>query len=434
MTTLQRYILREIISPTLLGLLVFTFVFLVGQLFKLADDLLNSGIPARLAIELIALLIPSVLAITIPMALLVGILLGVGRLAADREILAIRASGISMLHLAKPIIAFAIFVSGAMIWTNAKLIPYLNLKSSDLQVQILFHALSAIPTGTAFPLPTEAQDNQRINVLIDAKDLDTGLMQGVTILTQIESEGSSPRNLADALTTATLLSDTESTTALAASPPAKPKRPKRRLTREERLAERRMKQERDWQERLSKPVQDILIMAEQGVFEPQIDERVVYIRLNNGSIQITDPDNPEAYDVIQFDTLTKGIVPTFSQIEKGYFQKAPREMTLTELRQQIAVRDRGGKFSTELLQRFSVPLACISFALIAFPLAVFVRPTGKAVAFAISFLLILFYYGMMEYGAAVNQSGKSFGPIAIFLPNVLTAAIGCFMLYRIVRR
>jgi lipopolysaccharide export LptBFGC system permease protein LptF len=434
-TTLQRYTLREILAPTALGLIVFTFVFLVGQLFKLAEMLLNSGIPANIALELIALLMPGVMAVTIPMALLVGVLLGVGRLAADREILAIKASGISLVHLAKPIVGFTIVVSGLMMWANMKLIPYLNLKSSDLQVQILFHALSAIPAGSPFELPTEGQD-QDTTILIDSKEKGTGRLQGVTMLTQFESSkkpGDLSATINDLNTTAV-----KEALAGAAEKDEKPaeadKKPKKKETKEDRIEERRRKQEEDWKELLTTPVQDVVILAQEGAFEPKIDERVVYVRLLKGSIQMTDPQNPGAYDVIHFDTLTKGIVPTFSRIEKGFFEKAPREMSTGELRQQIQSRDKGRKYSTELYQRFSVPLACIAFALIAFPLAVYVRPTGKAVAFAISFILILFYYGLMEYGVALSHANNFLGPVAIFLPNAIIAGIGCFMLYRIVTR
>lgn len=435
MTILQRYTLKEILAPTGLGLIVFTFVFLVAQIFKLADLLLNSGIPARIALELIALMMPGVMAITIPMALLVGILLGVGRLAADREVLAIRASGISLTHLAKPVIGFAIVVASMMIWANMRLIPYLNLKSSDLQVQILFHALSAIPTGTPFELPTEGEEDRDTTILIDSKDRDSGQLQGVTILTQVEAS-ESPTDIA---TKVNNLNTTTIKEALASGeepqkPEKKEKKKKKKKTREQRLAERREKQAKEWNELLTKPIQDIIVMAESGSFEPVIDDRVVYIKLTNGSIQLTDPHNPAAYDVIKFESLTKGIVPTFSRIEKGYFEKDPREMSTPELKDQIQRRDKGQKYSTELYQRFSVPLACIAFAFIAFPLAVYVRPTGKAVAFGISFLLILFYYGFMEYGVALSHGNSPLGPLAIFLPNVIIAIIGCFMLYRIVTR
>lgn len=426
MNTLQRYVLREIIAPTGLGLLVFTFVFLVGQMFKLADKLLNSAIPAALAGELIVLILPGVLAVTIPMAVLVGVLLGVGRLAADREILAMRASGISLFHIAKPVIAFTVLLSALMIWGNMRLIPYLNLKSADLQVQVLFHALNGIPTGLPFPIPTKDTDS---TIFIDEKDADTGRMHGITILSQMESDEQLTRP--GDLSTSGIKSNLKKnkTPKSAASP-----KNKDNLTKVEKLAERRREQEQEWNDLLNQPVQDILIFAESGIFDPQISERVVYVRLTSGTIHLTDPKNKGAYDIIKFDTLTKGIVPDFNKIEKGYFEKAPREMSTTELRQQIKVRDKGRQYSVEFYQRFSVPLACIAFGLIALPLAIYVRPTGKAVAFAISFLLILFYYGLLEYGVALGHANNPLGPAAIFLPNLIIAAIGSFMLYRMVMK
>ncbi len=429
MNTLQRYVLKEIIGPTGLGLLVFTFVFLVGQMFKLADRLLNSAIPTALAGELILLILPSVLAVTIPMAVLVGVLLGVGRLAADREILAMRASGISLFHLAKPVIGFTILLSGLMIWGNMRLIPYLNLKSADLQVQVLFQSLSGIPTGLPNPIPTKDTNS---TIFIDSKEPGTGRMLGVTILSQMEAD-QQMTNPEDAKTTANKAKRKEAKRLQKIKLEATSKK-KDQLSKKEKLLELRLEQEQKWDDLVNKPVQDVLIFAESGMFDPQISERVVYVRLTSGTIHLTDPKDKGAYDIIKFDTLTKGIVPDFDKIEKGYFEKAPREMTTGELREQIKTRDKGRKYSVELYQRFSVPLACIAFGLIALPLAVYVRPTGKAVAFAISFLLILFYYGLLEYGVALGHANSPLGPVAIFLPNLIIASIGSFMLYRMVMK
>ncbi len=432
MKTLQRYVLREIIGPTGLGLIVFTFVFLVGQMFKLADRLLNSAIPAQLAGELILLILPGVLAITIPMAVLVGILLGVGRLAADREILAMRASGISPFYLARPIIGFTILLSGLMIWGNMRLIPYLNLKSADLQVQVLFHALSGIPAGIPFEMPTDDTDS---TIFIDSKDADTGVMHGITLLSQLEATKSDTppvTRAADTKTSGGKKGKGKKKKSAAQGKADKVIVKKDKLSKVEKLLERRREQEQEWSDLVSLPVQDILIIAESGVFDPKISERVVYVRLTSGTIHITDPDNKSSYDIIKFDSLTKGIIPDFKKIEGGGFEKDPREMSISELRQQIVKRDKGRKYSVELYSRFSIPLACIAFGLIAFPLAVYVRPTGKAVAFAISFLLILFYYGLLQYGVALGHANSPLGPAAIFLPNFIIAAIGAFMLYRMV--
>lgn len=427
MNTIQRYVLREILGPTGLGLVVFTFVFLIGQMFTLADYLLNSGIPPRLGLELILLILPGLMSITIPMAVLVGVLMGIGRLAADREILAIKASGISVVRLAIPIIAFTVGITSIMMLANVKLVPYLNLKRADLQVQILFHALSAIPAGVPFKMPSKGRADKS-SIFISSKDPETGTMQGVAILAQMESSGANDSfqtSISDLVTTdiEEVLRSTNSGRVADLSDKAK-----EALSKEDRLALRRLKQQQEWNEKINKPVQDVFITAEEGVFDPQIADRAVYVRLSNGSIHITDPEDKAAYDVIRFDNMTRGLVPTFDKIEKGYFEKAPAEMSVGELRHQISTRQKGGKYAVELYQRFSVPLACIAFALIAFPLAVYVRPTGKAVAFGLSFLLILIYYGLLQYGVALGSA------VAIFLPNLLIAGVGVFMLYRITTR
>src|SRR5689334_139420 len=123
------------IGPLIMGLLVFTFVFLIGQIFRLTDIVLNSSVPGSLVGQLILLLLPGILSITIPMAVLVSILLGVGRLAADREILAIRTTGVNLMHICVPILMLAALLCAGMMFANQRMIPYLNRKSSDVRMQ-----------------------------------------------------------------------------------------------------------------------------------------------------------------------------------------------------------------------------------------------------------------------------------------------------------
>jgi LPS export ABC transporter permease LptF/LPS export ABC transporter permease LptG len=103
MRLLDKYIGREVASHCLLGLAVFTFVFFVPQLVRLMDLVVrHSGGILTVALLFICSLAP-VLAFTIPMAVLVGVLIGLGRLSADSEIVAIHASGISLRRLLVPI-------------------------------------------------------------------------------------------------------------------------------------------------------------------------------------------------------------------------------------------------------------------------------------------------------------------------------------------
>jgi LPS export ABC transporter permease LptF/LPS export ABC transporter permease LptG len=103
MRLLDKYIGREVASHALLGLAVFTFVFFVPQLVRLMDLVVrhSGGVGTVLLIFLCSL--TPVLAFTVPMAVLVGVLIGLGRLSADSEIVALHASGISLRRLLLPI-------------------------------------------------------------------------------------------------------------------------------------------------------------------------------------------------------------------------------------------------------------------------------------------------------------------------------------------
>jgi LPS export ABC transporter permease LptF/LPS export ABC transporter permease LptG len=103
MRLLDKYICREVGSHAFLGFAVFTFVLFVPQLVRLMDLIVrHSGGMGTVALLFLCLL-PPALVFTIPMAVLVGVLIGLGRLSADSEIVALHASGIGLRRLLLPI-------------------------------------------------------------------------------------------------------------------------------------------------------------------------------------------------------------------------------------------------------------------------------------------------------------------------------------------
>ena len=103
MRIIDRYIVREIFRHAFLGLLVFTFVLFVPQLVRLMELLVrHSGSGAQIA-RLFLYVFPGVLIFTIPMAVLVGVLLGLGRMSADSEIIALTALGVSRQRMLVPV-------------------------------------------------------------------------------------------------------------------------------------------------------------------------------------------------------------------------------------------------------------------------------------------------------------------------------------------
>ena len=115
MRLLDRYICREVASHSALGLAVFTFVFFVPQLVRLMDLIVRHAGGFGTAVILFVCSLPPVFTFTLPMAALVGVLIGLGRLSADSEIVALHASGLSLRRLLLPIAFVALACTAATI-------------------------------------------------------------------------------------------------------------------------------------------------------------------------------------------------------------------------------------------------------------------------------------------------------------------------------
>ncbi len=113
---IHRYIAREIAVPTLIGLVVFTFVLLMGRILKLVELVVNKGVPLGDILQLFAYLLPAFLVFTLPLAFLLGVLLGFGRLSADNEVTALRASGIPIYNMLRPVLLLAAICTLATAW------------------------------------------------------------------------------------------------------------------------------------------------------------------------------------------------------------------------------------------------------------------------------------------------------------------------------
>jgi lipopolysaccharide export system permease protein len=110
-TTLARYLISEILAPFFFGLLAFTLVLLIVRIVKLIELVVTRGVPALQIGKLLLLITPTFLELTVPMAFLLAILLGLGRLSQDHEVLAFKASGVSPLQILWPIAAVACVIA-----------------------------------------------------------------------------------------------------------------------------------------------------------------------------------------------------------------------------------------------------------------------------------------------------------------------------------
>ena len=120
------------LAPERLGLLVFTFVLLIDQIPRLLAVLVARSADLATILRVFLNLLPSILAVTIPMAFLLGVLLAFGRLASDSEIVALRAVGVSPLRLLAPVMMLAAAMTAVTFYINAVALPAANQAHREL--------------------------------------------------------------------------------------------------------------------------------------------------------------------------------------------------------------------------------------------------------------------------------------------------------------
>lgn len=124
MRILRNYILSECVIPFFLALGVLTCIFLLGNLIQLTHLVINKGVSLATIGRVFLLYVPVLLGYTLPIACLVGVTLAFGRLSADNEIIAIRASGIYLRDLLIPLIVIGAIFSLGLFILNDRVIPY----------------------------------------------------------------------------------------------------------------------------------------------------------------------------------------------------------------------------------------------------------------------------------------------------------------------
>jgi len=119
----DRYLAKEILLPFLAGLLFLTQLLLATQILSRADVLFGSGVSLLDVASIIVALLPNVLGYVLPIAFLLGSVIGVGRLSEDREVIALGAAGISPTRLVRVPLALGVVATAAGLWLSTALEP-----------------------------------------------------------------------------------------------------------------------------------------------------------------------------------------------------------------------------------------------------------------------------------------------------------------------
>ena len=137
MKILDRYLVRQIVPPLLLALVGLTFVLMMPPIMQNAAKLIEKGVSWPIIVRVLITLVPQALGVTIPMALLYGILFGLGRLSADREFVALQACGVSVFRVFRPIALLAVLACAATAYNMIVALPDANQTFRQITYDII---------------------------------------------------------------------------------------------------------------------------------------------------------------------------------------------------------------------------------------------------------------------------------------------------------
>jgi len=123
---LFKYILKEISFPFIGTLFTFTGLLFLAKSLKLLEMVVSNEVSIGEILTIFALIIPQFLEIALPMALLLGLILAFGRLSGDSELVVMRASGISLRQLVRPVFIFALLVTVISLAVSVSIRPWAN--------------------------------------------------------------------------------------------------------------------------------------------------------------------------------------------------------------------------------------------------------------------------------------------------------------------
>ncbi|MGD8495022.1 MAG: LptF/LptG family permease [Gemmatimonadales bacterium] len=155
MRILSAYILRQLVAPFAFALTSLTALMLLDQVAKMFRQLVGKGLGWQVIAEVFGLSIPFMLAVIVPMAVLVTVLYTFTRMAADNEITAMKASGISLFRIGLPVMGAAVVVALGLFWFSDGVLPESN------------HRLQTLRRSISRKSPTFALNARSVNEVIE---------------------------------------------------------------------------------------------------------------------------------------------------------------------------------------------------------------------------------------------------------------------------
>lgn len=393
---LSRYIIKEQLPPMLVGVLFFTFVLVVNKIVLLLSLLIEKDVPLRFGIELFFLMLPFTIALTVPIAILMGTVMAMGRLSSDSEIVAMRASGISYLKIYKSLFFMGALYTIIMILFNNYLLPFANHRYRLLYDEI-YHSepVTLIDDGVFFSIPKTNQ-----TIYVEKTDRKKNILENVIIYKENSRGG---RDIIVAKTGEWVdkkISKNFKTLRLYHGR----MHIGNRLTGGYTIVD------------FSENYMDINL-RERGLRGGQVKRRQKSEREKSMS---------EIYQGIR--KTKKDIFLSYIKTLKGRLNVAVAMGDLPPLYKRAEARDLAYR-ELEFWKHLTIPFACLALTLIGAPLGIVSHRSGKGMGLGFAVIISFAYYLILMTGERSARALKIPSWLGAWLPVISVSVLGIFLIY-----
>jgi len=377
---LTRYILKEIGSHALIGVGLFTFIIFMRDLGRLFDLIVRNSAPLPSVAEIFLYTLPATFTITLPMGVLVGILVGLSRMAADSELTAMRAGGMGVSIFIRAVSIFAIgaWMLGMLnsIYIAPKAATALDhlqdrLKSSqasfEVQPRVFYEGFKNIVLYVQDAIPEHGQ----------------ALWRGI-FLADISDPASPNITLAQR---GALLSDAP--------------------------------------DKLRFHLED----GTQQQAVPKVKDQYSITTFESTEIPIAVPSDDRPHDLLPVAEL--GLRDLLSNAVRE--RKAAQRVRTSDPGSYTYDLIKARYYELEFHRRFAFPTACLVLAMVGIPLGLSSRKGGKSTGFVLTILLVVVYYFFSLIGVQMARQGRMSPWFGSWMGNIFFFVCGLFLLWRVDR-
>jgi lipopolysaccharide export system permease protein len=424
MRTLSRYILGQQVAPFLFGIFIIMFILILDFLYKNLEVLIGKGVPVLVSSELLLLSMGWMVVMAIPMAVLIATLISFMRMSSDNEIVAMKTGGMSLVAIARPVLAAGLVLSFIMIPVHNFVVPETNHRLANLLVSIHRKKPALQLRDGVF-----MNDIKGYSILVDKSH--GREIEGVTI-SKLE-EGRAAQTIR-AEHGEIYFSDDENTLVLklynGEIHDVDEKDPKRylRLSFNEHTmyipeaGTQLIRLEREHRGEREMSITDLRGEMERvrGKIEAQGEQVKKIVRESSAELEDfyrgrtdDDPDREKP--------TTRSPSAVVSSTEDR----------LGSVRNQIASHERRLRsLSVEVHKKIALSFACIVFVIIGVPLGVRAREASAGAGMMISILFFAVYYAFLKVGENLADRGLMPPLLSMWAANIVLGAVGIWLFTR----